>query len=137
MNIAHVALWTRSLNAQVQFWETVFNGRSNERYVSKNRPGFESHFITLHDGPTIELMTLPDLPDAPTHPEFIGWAHIAINVGSKAQVDRMAAQAQVDRMAAQAQANGTLLSAPRMTGDGFYEAVIADPDGNRIELVGA
>jgi len=24
-----------------------------------------------------------------------------------------------------------------MTGDGFYEAVIADPDGNRIELVGA
>jgi hypothetical protein len=39
---------------------------------------FESHFITLDDGPTIELMTLPDLPDAP----FIGWAHIAINVGS-------------------------------------------------------
>ncbi|HAS1377960.1 TPA: glyoxalase/bleomycin resistance/extradiol dioxygenase family protein, partial [Enterobacter hormaechei] len=56
------------------------------------------------------------------------WAHIAINVGSKAQVDSMAAQAQ---------ASGSLLSAPRMTGDGFYEAVIADPDGNRIELVGA
>jgi lactoylglutathione lyase len=110
MNIAHVALWTRSLNAQVQFWETVFGGRSNERYVSKNRPGFESHFITLDNGPTIELMTLPDLPDAPAHPEFIGWAHIAINVGSKAQVDSMAERAQ---------ANGTLLSAPRMTGDGF------------------
>ncbi|HDC4359425.1 TPA: glyoxalase/bleomycin resistance/extradiol dioxygenase family protein, partial [Enterobacter hormaechei] len=45
--------------------------------------------------------------------------------------------AQVDSMAAQAQASGSLLSAPRMTGDGFYEAVIADPDGNRIELVGA
>ena len=65
MHIAHVALWTRSLNARVQFWETVFNGRSNERYVSKNRPGFESHFITLDDGPTIELMTLPELPNAP------------------------------------------------------------------------
>lgn len=25
MNIAHVALWTRSLDAQVQFWETVFS----------------------------------------------------------------------------------------------------------------
>ena len=61
MNIAHVALWTRSLKAQVQFWETVFNGRSNARYVSKNRPGFESHFIT-DEGPTIELMTIPDLP---------------------------------------------------------------------------
>lgn len=127
MNIAHVALWTRNLDAQVTFWQTVFGGRSNERYLSKNRPGFASHFITLADGPTVELMTVPDLPDAPSHPEFIGWAHIALNVGSQAEVDRMAEQARL---------SGTLLSAPRMTGDGFYEAVIADPDGNRIELVG-
>lgn len=127
MNIAHVALWTRNLDAQVTFWETVFGGRSNARYLSKNRPGFASHFITLADGPTVELMTVPDLPDAPSHPEFIGWAHIALNVGSQAEVDRMAEQARL---------SGTLLSAPRMTGDGFYEAVIADPDGNRIELVG-
>ncbi|MFW0976230.1 VOC family protein [Leclercia pneumoniae] len=127
MKIAHVALWTRNLEAQVAFWQQVFNGRSNDRYLSKNRPGFASHFITLADGPTVELMTVPDLPDAPTHAEFIGWAHIALSVGSKADVDRMAAQARL---------NGTLLSPPRMTGDGFYEAVIADPDGNRIELVG-
>ena len=109
MNIAHVALWTRSLNAQVQFWETVFGGRSNERYVSKNRPGFESHFITLDNGPTIELMTLPDLPDAPAHPEFIGWAHIAINVGSKAHGSAAAARValQPQRTAAPAiSANG-------------------------------
>ncbi|EMT0882808.1 glyoxalase/bleomycin resistance/extradiol dioxygenase family protein, partial [Enterobacter hormaechei] len=45
-------------------------------------------------------------------------------------------KAKVDSMAEQARSGGTLLSAPRMTGDGFYEAVIADPDGNRIELVG-
>lgn len=30
----------------------------------------------------------------------------------------------------------TLLSPPRMTGDGFYGAVIAAPDGNRVKLVG-
>ncbi len=127
MNIAHVALWTRNLDAQVHFWQTVFGGQRNERYLSKNRPGFESHFITLSDGPTIELMTVPDLPDRPSHPEFVGWAHIALNVGSRADVDRMAEQARLSNM---------LLSAPRMTGDGYYEAVIADPDGNRIELVG-
>jgi lactoylglutathione lyase len=78
MNIAHVALWTRNLDAQVNFWQTVFGGKRNERYLSKNRPGFASHFITLADGPTVELMTVPDLPDAPEHPEFIGWAHIAL-----------------------------------------------------------
>jgi len=127
MKIAHVALWTRNLDAQVTFWESVFGGRSNARYVSQNRAGFASHFITLKGGPTVELMTVPDLPDAPSYPEFVGWAHIAIAVGSRADVDRMAAQARE---------TNTLLSAPRMTGDGFYEAVIADPDGNRIELVG-
>lgn len=127
MKIAHVALWTRNLDAQVTFWESVFGGRSNARYVSQNRAGFASHFITLEGGPTVELMAVPDLPDAPSYPEFVGWAHIAIAVGSRADVDRMAAQARE---------TNTLLSAPRMTGDGFYEAVIADPDGNRIELVG-
>lgn len=54
-------------------------------------------------------------------------AHVALNVGNKAKVDSMAEQARL---------SGTLLSPPRMTGDGFYEVVIADPDGNRIELVG-
>lgn len=126
MNIAHVALWTRDLQAQVEFWQRVFNGQSNDRYVSKNRPGFASHFITLADGPTIELMTVPGLADAPESAEFVGWAHIAITVGGPEEVDAMAQNAQ---------AEGRLLSPARWTGDGFYEAVIADPDGNRIELV--
>ena len=126
MKIAHVALWTRNLEAQVAFWQQVFNGRSNDRYLSKNRPGFASHFISLSEGPTIELMALPELDDAPANPEFVGWAHIAMTVGSVKDVDAMAQKAQ---------AHGRLLSPARWTGDGFYEAVMADPDGNRIELV--
>ncbi len=51
MNIAHVALWTRNLDEQVNFWQTVFGGKRNERYLSKNRPGFASHFITLATAP--------------------------------------------------------------------------------------
>ena len=27
-----------------------------------------------------------------------------------------------------------LVDGPRRTGDGYYEAVILDPDGNRLEL---
>lgn len=128
MKIAHVALWTRNLDAQVAFWQDVFGGQHNERYLSKNRLGFASHFISLTEGPTIELMALPVLDDAPANPEFVGWAHIAISVGSVKDVEAMAQKAQ---------ANGRLLSPARWTGDGFYEAVIADPDGNRIELVAA
>ena len=29
----------------------------------------------------------------------------------------------------------TIAGRPRVTGDGYYEAVIADPEGNRLELM--
>ncbi|MFK3660803.1 VOC family protein [Scandinavium sp. NPDC088450] len=126
MKIAHVALWTRDLDAQAAFWQRYFDGKPNEKYLSKNRPGFASYFITLADGPTVELMTLPELPNAPENREFCGWAHIALNVGDKQAVDALSAKAREE---------GILKSGPRMTGDGYYEAVITDPDGNLIELV--
>lgn len=126
MNIAHVAIWTRQIEAQRSFWREFFAAESNEKYVSKNRAGFESYFMTLASGPTIELMTVPTLADAPVSTEFVGWAHIAINVGSVETVDDMAEKARQQ---------GRLASAARWTGDGFYEAVILDPDNNRIELV--
>ncbi len=126
MNIAHVALWTRQLDAQRAFWRDFFAARNNEKYASKNRVGFESYFMTLTSGPTIELMSVPELADAPGSAEFVGWAHIAINVGNVAAVDEMAEKARQQ---------GRLASAARWTGDGFYEAVILDPDNNRIELV--
>lgn len=126
MNIAHVALWTRHLDAQRAFWRDFFSATSNEKYVSQNRAGFASYFMSLHNGPTIELMTVPELADAPNAAEFVGWAHIAINVGDVGAVDEMAEKARQQ---------GRLASAARWTGDGFYEAVILDPDNNRIELV--
>lgn len=126
MKIAHIALWTRDLAAQQAFWREWFNGVSNTLYVSKNRPGFQSYFISLPEGPAIELMALPELGDGYHGQELTGWAHIAINVGAKQDVDALAQRACEQ---------GILVSPPRTTGDGFYEAAIRDPDGNLIELV--
>lgn len=126
MKIAHVALWTRNIDAQLAFWQRYFSASYGEEYVSKNRPGFISRFVTLNSGAALEIMSLPELVSA-RHQEAVGWAHIAIGVGGEAQVDRLARQAE---------AEGILISAPRWTGDGFYEAVLADPDGNQIEIVG-
>lgn len=42
---------------------------------------------------------------------------------------------QVDEMAVRAAEKGILVAAPRHTGDGYYEAIIRDPDGNLIELI--
>jgi lactoylglutathione lyase len=57
--------------------------------------------------------------------EIQGWDHIAVSLGNAAAVDALADRCMAD---------GILISGPRPTGDGFYEAVIAMPDGTRVEI---
>ena len=125
MRIAHTALWTHDLDAAASFWETYFGATVGEPYRSQRRPGFVSRFISLPESNAqIELMTGPWLPCDPQS-ERIGWDHIAISLGSKAAVDALAERCKAD---------GLLKSAPRMTGDGFYEAIIVMPEGTPIEI---
>ena len=119
MKIAHVALWTRQLEQQARFWTGFFNGQINEKYCSRTNPGFESYFVKIGEDIAIELMSKPGL-------QAVGWVHLAISVGGAQQVDALARRAE---------AQGILVSPPRTTGDGYYEAVIKDPDGNLIEIV--
>ena len=82
MKVAHVALWTADLAAQAAFWQEFFSAQVGEKYVSRNRPGFESHFVQLSEGASIELMTLPVLAEALTTKEGGGWSHVAVSLWS-------------------------------------------------------
>lgn len=124
MRLAHIALWTLDLDASATFWQRIFGAEIGELYESRNRPGFRSRFVRLSDGSAIELMAGPWVEAAPPA-ERAGWDHVAVSLGSEAAVDAMAARCNSE---------GCLLSGPRRTGDGFYEAVIAAPDGVRIEI---
>jgi len=125
MRIAHTALWTHDLDAAANFWETYFGAAVGEPYRSQRRPGFVSRFISLPESDDqIELMTGPWIFPDP-HGERVGWDHIAISLGSKAAVDALAERCKAD---------DCLKSAPRTTGDGFYEAVITMPDGTPVEI---
>lgn len=66
-------------------------------------------------------MTKPGLHDSTHDNNHTGWVHLAIAVGGTEQVNALAKRAEMA---------GILVSAPRTTGDGYYEAVIKDPDGN-------
>ncbi|MGQ9366177.1 VOC family protein [Azospirillum sp. ST 5-10] len=124
MRLAHVALWTRDLDNSARFWADHFGAEIGAPYRSARREGFVSRFVRLPGGAAIELMTGPwvEEPDAA---ERSGWAHVAVAVGSAPAVDALAA-----RLAAA----GLLVSPPRTTGDGFYEAVAQAPDGALVEI---
>ena len=125
MKLAHIALWTPRLEEAVRFWQGYFDAEIGPRYDSSNRPGFASRFATLPGADLqIELMEGPWVGPHPG--EVTGWAHIALSVGSATEVDRIAERFGAD---------GLLVSAPRRTGDGYYEAVVRAPDGTLIEIV--
>ena len=53
-------------------------------------------------------------------------AHIAVSLGSRDAVDRLVAAMR---------ASGVVIArGPRVTGDGYYEAVVSDTEGNLVEI---
>ena len=59
--------------------------------------------------------------------EQLGLAHLALSVGDEAAVDALAARFSADGQPP--------LDGPRRTGDGYYECVVCDPEGNRVEIM--
>jgi lactoylglutathione lyase len=125
MVIEHVAIWTRELEALTAFYARFFGAHPGPPYRSATRP-FESRFLTFGSGARLELMRLPDLAPAAGPDPRVGLAHLAISVGSREAVDRLTAEV--------AAAGLVVEGRPRVTGDGYYESVVLDPDGNRVEI---
>jgi lactoylglutathione lyase len=115
--LEHAAVWVSDLDAATEFYRRWFHAQESALYESSHRP-FRSRFLTFDSGARIELMQAPGEQPRP--------AHIAISVGSPEAVDAL-----VSRMSGSGIA---IVSGPRRTGDGYYEAVVAGPDGVPIEI---
>ena len=127
MRIEHAAIWTRDLEGLREFYERYLGGRAGERYVNESK-GFASYFLEFDGDTRLELMSMASIPDTRNEPleQFTGLVHVAFSLGSPAAVDELGARLARDGF--------PLLDGPRRTGDGYYEATVLDPDGNRIEL---
>jgi lactoylglutathione lyase len=127
LHIDHAALWTADLQRLIDFYVEYFEAAPGPRYFNSRRQ-FESCFLSFATGARLELMSIPSLGargadgDRPS----VGTAHLAFATGSAAQVDALTARLQSDGY--------QLLDGPRRTGDGYYESVVLDPDGNRVEI---
>lgn len=127
MRIEHVALWVRDLEQQKVFYQTYFAASAGDRYENR-RKGFSSYFLSFDSGARLEIMHRNDLvaTQQPHTGETTGYVHLAMSVGSKAQVDTLTRQLAADGY--------TVVDGPRTTGDGYYESVVLDPEHNRIEI---
>jgi len=126
MKIEHIAIWVQNIEVMREFYMKYFNAKSKNLYHNP-RKEFRSYFLTFDSGARVELMHKPRLQKISNpHEAMIGYAHFALSLGSAQQVDDLTDRLRVDGY--------SILGEPRTTGDGYYESVIQDPEGNWIEL---
>ena len=124
MVIHHLAIWVKDLEGMKSFYTGFFLCQSGRKYHNPQK-GFTSYFLNFDSGAKIELMHRKDIIDG-NNIETIGLAHFAISVGSKELVDKLTKLIEDQGF--------IIKSFPRTTGDGYYESVIFDPEGNIIEI---
>ncbi len=126
MRIDHLAIWTEDLEAMKDFYVRFFGLVANDKYHNP-RKSFTSYFLSFEGGARIELMHREDIVDkSDSQGNAIGLTHFAISLGSKQKVDELTERIR--------QAGYEVVGEPRTTGDGYYESVIADPEGNWVEI---
>lgn len=125
MHLHHIAVWTQRLEELRDFYVRYFDGRSGGKYVNPAK-GFESYFVSFGDGCRLELMRRTDIHERRTAPQ-IGLCHMAFACGSRDEVVALTERLRADGY--------RIAGEPRTTGDGCFESVAEDPDGNKVELV--
>lgn len=123
--IEHISLWVSDIEKMKDFYVRYFQGRAGEKYINSKKK-FESYFIEFSTGTRLEIMHKEGLVSGNRDNPLSGYAHIAFSTGSKEKVDEFTAIMK--------ETGFTIADGPRTTGDGYYESVIIDPEGNRIEI---
>ena len=157
MKIEHVAIWVKDIDRVCEFYRKYFGGVVQPLYHNPAKQ-FTSRFVTFEDGARLEIMHRPDIvnnnvgtaemfhvkplqgecsdhicmgiaePKEVGHEvsQHLGFTHLSFSVGSKEKVDLLTKEMSDDGI--------TIVGQPRTTGDGYYESVVLDPEGNRIEI---
>ena len=127
MKIEHVAIWAKDLEIIKEFYAKYFGMQCSEKYTNSQKC-FSSYFLSFAGAKTrLEIMSRPDIEDlGRKHSTSYGLTHFSISVGSKSKVDRLTERFRKDGY--------HIVGEPRTTGDGYYESVIEDCEGNWVEI---
>lgn len=127
MKLEHIAIGTFQLEVLRHFYEKYFEGAAGNLYVN-DKKGFSSYFLSFKGGSRLELMQMEGIPENrnDAHAQFTGLIHMAFGTGSQQAVNELTERLRADGY--------EVVGEPRVTGDGYYESVILDPDQNRVEI---
>ena len=120
MKINHIAMYVSDLEKSKNFYIKYFGAVPNEKYCNP-KTGLETYFLSFEGYVRLEIMQRPDTVSGEKSELAEGFAHLAFG-----NVDKLTEQLRVDGF--------TVAGEPRITGDGYYESVVLDNDGNRIEI---
>jgi lactoylglutathione lyase len=127
IKIDHIACWTEDIDITCAFYAKYFEAVINPPYhnpIKRNT----TRFLDFPGGGKLELMHNPNIKSIfpKTGEGHIGFIHLSFSVGSREAVDGLTQRLLVDGYA--------VVDGPRLTGDGYYESSVLDPDGNRVEI---
>lgn len=128
MKINHVAIWVQNLDLLKDFYCFHFMAQAGTFYYNPNK-GFSSYFLSFDSGARLELMHSIHLKKSSGSEDLVlqGYAHLSFEIETKENVDLFAKKLKKSGL--------PILDGPRWTGDGYFEFVTSDPEGNRIEVM--
>lgn len=125
MKIEHIAMYVNDLESAKEFFIKYFDAAANNEYHNL-KTDFRSYFLSFDDGTRLEIMNKPNMLDYKKNVNRTGYIHIAFSLGSAEKVDQLTTKLLEDGY--------EVISAPRTTGDGYYESAVIGFERNQIEL---
>lgn len=128
MKIDHIALWAQDIERLKDFYVKYFEMTCGEKYVNTTKH-YSSYFLSFEGAETrIEIMQRPDIAErTEKQSATMGITHFSIALDSKDEVDNLTERLRSDGF--------NIVGEPRTTGDGYYESVVEDCEGNWVEIL--
>ena len=121
MKVDHVAIYVNDLEAEKNFFVKYFNATASPKFQTF-RGDFDNYVLNFSDGSRLAIMT-DTSADAKKASYRTGIARFVFLCDDRKEVDDI-----MNKLAA----DGVIIEIPRMNSDGYYEAVVVDPEGNEI-----